>query len=217
MANVKDIIGKGASVVGEVADRAERFARTAGQVAQGVQRRAGGGREQAARPAPKAGMDDKTLQAKVESIVFRPSGAPKGAVDVNVADGVVYLHGEVKTPAKVKAIEAAVRAVPEVRDVENLLHLPKTPAATRADAPKRQQKSRTTRPRSATSAAAKRKPRVSTEKSKAAGEPTPDELAAKRQGRQAAPMGSSDPDAASSISEPGTDAAAAATTKRLPG
>jgi osmotically-inducible protein OsmY len=76
-------------------------------------------------------MDDVTLARKVESIVFRPEGAPRGSVDVNVADGVVYLHGQVKRPEQIKALEKAVLDVPEVKDVENLLHLPKTPAKSR--------------------------------------------------------------------------------------
>lgn len=193
-----------------------RFARIAGDFAQNLQQRTGGGTEQA--PQPKADMDDKTLQAKVQSIVFRPSGAPKGSVDVNVADGVVYLRGEVGTAAKVKAIEAAVRAIPEVREVENLLHLPKTPAATRADAPRRQQKTRTTKPRSAATTAAKRTPRVSTEKQKAPAEAAPDELATRRKGRQAVPLGSTDPDEKrGGGDEPGGDAATTATSGRLPG
>ena len=41
-------------------------------------------------------MDDVTLTRKVETEIFRPKGAPKGKVDVNAVDGVVWLRGEVK-------------------------------------------------------------------------------------------------------------------------
>src|SRR3954469_9984683 len=82
-------------------------------------------------PQPKQGMDDVTLARKVESEIFRPQGAPKGKVDVNAVEGVVWLRGEVKNQAQSKKLEAQVRAIPEVRGVENLLHLPKTPAPSR--------------------------------------------------------------------------------------
>ncbi len=46
-------------------------------------------------PSPKEGMDDVTLTRKVETEIFRPQGAPKGKVDVNAVEGVVWLRGEV--------------------------------------------------------------------------------------------------------------------------
>ena|SRR5215210_4327572 len=92
------------------------------------------------RPKPKPGMDDRTLKNKVESELFRDADAPKASVDVQVVDGVVELRGEVKRPEIKEALEAEARKVPEVRDVRNLLHLPKTPAPTRADSPGRQKR-----------------------------------------------------------------------------
>jgi hypothetical protein len=53
---------------------------------------------------------------------------------------VVYLRGEVKRPDQIKDLEARARTIPEVRGVENLLHLPKTPSPTRADSPRQAQK-----------------------------------------------------------------------------
>jgi hypothetical protein len=97
------------------------------------------------RPAPKPGMDDVTLANKVETELFRPADAPKGSVNVNVVDGVVYLRGEVKRPEQINELEQRTRQIPEVRDVENLLHLRKTPAPTRADTPKSQQRTGTPR------------------------------------------------------------------------
>ncbi len=50
--------------------------------------------------------------------------------------------GEVERAEQVRGLETKARAVPEVRGVENLLHLRKTPAPTRADTPRRQQRTR---------------------------------------------------------------------------
>jgi BON domain len=97
------------------------------------------------RQEPKVGMDDVTLARKVESEVFRAADSPKGDVDVNVVAGVVYLHGQLRQPEQIKEIETRTRRVPEVVGVENLLHLPGTPAPTRADAPPSQQRSGTPR------------------------------------------------------------------------
>ncbi len=82
--------------------------------------------------------DDITLARKVETELFRPADAPKGSVSVNVQNGVVELRGEVKRPEDKKDLEAKARSIPEVRDVRNLLHLPKVPAPGRADSPGRQ-------------------------------------------------------------------------------
>jgi osmotically-inducible protein OsmY len=76
-------------------------------------------------------LDDVGLARKVETIIFRDDAVPKGHIDVNAADGVVWLRGEAKTPDMIKALERQTAAIPEVRRVENLLHLPKTPAPTR--------------------------------------------------------------------------------------
>ena len=94
------------------------------------------------RAKPKPGMDDVTLARKVETEIFRPAGAPKGSVEVNVVDGIVYLRGEVKRPDQMAEIEARARKIPEVRSVENLLHLPKTPAPSRTDTPASQRRTR---------------------------------------------------------------------------
>ena len=76
-------------------------------------------------------LDDVGLARKVETIIFRDDNVPKGKIDVNAANGVVWLRGEAKTPEMIKTLEAETSAIPEVRKVENLLHLPKTPAPTR--------------------------------------------------------------------------------------
>jgi hypothetical protein len=161
--------------------------------------------QQQQRPAqPKPGMDDNTLARKVETELFRSPRSPKATVDVNVVEGVVQLRGTVKTPNQIKTLEARARAIPEVRDVDNLLHLVNTDAPTRTDTSSRartggpvpeKRTSRSTRARqAATRANTARKPRVvSNERKPANAEPTGDELAPRRSGRRPAPLGSTDP------------------------
>jgi hypothetical protein len=110
---------------------------------------------------------------------------------VNVVDGVVWLRGEVKRPEQIRSLERKARSVPEVRGVENLLHLVKTPAPTRADTPKRQQRTRssTRRPTPRRRATG----RVTDDRTDALtpeAEPSPAEHAAEREGRTPAPLGS---------------------------
>lgn len=80
---------------------------------------------------PKPQPDDATLAHKVESEIFRPADAPKATVNVNAENGVVFLRGEVESPDLIEELEAKVRAVQGVKDVENLLHLPGQPAPMR--------------------------------------------------------------------------------------
>jgi hypothetical protein len=84
---------------------------------------------------PKPGMDDATLKAKVQTELFRPADAPKGDVTIGVVDGVVELRGAAQTQGQIRDLERRAREIPEVRDVENLLHKRRTPAPTRSDAP----------------------------------------------------------------------------------
>lgn len=144
------------------------------------------------RQKPKAGMDDVTLAHKVQSEIFRGRAALKSAVNVNVVDGVVWLRGEVKRPEQIRSLEQKARSVPEVKDVENVLHLAKTPAPTRADTPRRQQRTRssTRRPAPRRRAAG----RVSDDRTQEAApqaEPSPAEHASTGEGRSPAPLGAS--------------------------
>jgi hypothetical protein len=137
------------------------------------------------RPAPKPKqLDDATITDKVETILFRDSSVDKGKIDVNTVDGVVYLRGVAKTPEQIKALEASALEIPEVKQVENLLHLPKTPAQKK------------TRRSTGTAAARKRAPKRTTSERKAPAtpkeEPTPKALAAAGEGRKPAPLGSKD-------------------------
>jgi BON domain len=76
-----------------------------------------------------------TIARKVESTIFRGIDVDKGKIDVNVAERVVWLRGEVRTPDLIKELEDRAGRVTEVQRVENLLHLPETPAPGRTDTP----------------------------------------------------------------------------------
>ena len=78
-------------------------------------------------------LDDVTVARKVESIIFRDVEVDKGTVDVNVAEGVLWLRGEVPTPDLIDELEARANRITEVRRVENLLHLPPTSAPGRTE------------------------------------------------------------------------------------
>ena len=106
-----------------------RGGRRAGRAGRAVAAEAHGLKQKAThlREEPKD-LDDVTLARKVETEIFRPADAPKGSVNVNVEDGVVYLRGEVERPELIKDLESSARKVQGVREVENLLSLPKTPA-----------------------------------------------------------------------------------------
>lgn len=73
-------------------------------------------------------LNDPALQAKVESEIFRPAGAPKDRVSVNVEDGVVYLRGELPDRQAIDRLREAAAKVDGVRGVESLLHEPGEPA-----------------------------------------------------------------------------------------
>jgi BON domain len=98
--------------------RGRRVARAVGSEAHGLKQKATHLREE-----PKT-FDDQTLKAKVESEVFRPADAPKGDVNVNVENGVVYLRGQVEGSELVRELESRVRSVQGVERVENLLSTP---------------------------------------------------------------------------------------------
>lgn len=102
--------------------RAERRRRYAASLARGRAQRT----EAALRNGHHA-YDDATLAHKVESEIFRPADAPKGAVSVNAHDGVVELRGQLERPEQIERLVAAAAAVEGVARVESLLHLPGEP------------------------------------------------------------------------------------------
>jgi osmotically-inducible protein OsmY len=108
------------------ARRAERLGRAAQSEAYGVTQKAKHLKEE-----PKPQPDDITLARKVETEIFRGAEVPKGQVNVNAENGVVVLRGEVEQPDLIKDLEKKARKVQGVREVENLLHTPGTPAPTK--------------------------------------------------------------------------------------
>jgi hypothetical protein len=103
--------------------RTVRGARRAESHAVGVIRRTANVRRG---PAPP--IDDVTLAHKVESELFRRAQVPKGRIGINAEDGVVFLRGVVERPEDIERVAAAAEQLAGVRGVENLLHLPGTPA-----------------------------------------------------------------------------------------
>jgi len=74
--------------------------------------------------------DDATLAQKVQSEIFRDADVPKGEINVNAEDGIVVLRGEVERPELIEELVEKTRKVQGVREVQNLMHLPGTPAPT---------------------------------------------------------------------------------------
>jgi osmotically-inducible protein OsmY len=116
------------------ADRAAGFFRRSGRRAaragRGVSAGAGAVKQKAThlREERKPQPDDVTLARKVETEIFRDADVPKGRINVNAEEGIVFLRGEVDRPEMIEDLERAARNVQGVRGVENLLHLPGTEA-----------------------------------------------------------------------------------------
>lgn len=124
-------------------DKAMKYARQGSQEVQSQAQYAAGAVKGAAyEAAPTSGergdaaerLNDPALARKVESEIFRDADVPKGDVDVNVEDGVVYLRGQVADQDLIDRLGQAAGAVDGVSRVENLLHLPGTPAPTKDEA-----------------------------------------------------------------------------------
>ena len=107
-----------------------RTGRQAGRAGQTAKSQAYGMTQKAVhlKERPKEQPDDATLAHKVETEIFRDADVPKGKVNVNAENGVVFLRGEVTDESVVEALGNAAREVHGVVDVENLLHVPGTPA-----------------------------------------------------------------------------------------
>jgi hypothetical protein len=103
--------------------RTARRARRAESDAVGVVRRTLN-----ARHGPAAPVDDVTLAHKVESELFRRARVPKGQIDVNAEEGVVFLRGVVEHREDITRATTVARQLAGVCGVESLLHLPGTPA-----------------------------------------------------------------------------------------
>ena len=71
--------------------------------------------------------NDQALAEKVKSEVLGDPEVPKDKINIDVSDGIVALRGEVEDRELMQSLDAKVRAVAGVREVQNLLHLPGEP------------------------------------------------------------------------------------------
>ncbi len=115
-----------ADKVGKYFRSTSRLAEDVAAQAQGVKQKVTHLKEQE-KPQP----DDVTLAHKGETVIFRDADVPKGQINVNAEEGVIFLRGEADTPELIDELEAKTRKVKGVREVENLLHLPEAPARTK--------------------------------------------------------------------------------------
>jgi osmotically-inducible protein OsmY len=107
-------------VLGIVRRGARKTRREADYVAGTVEGKVEAAKSKAApeKPAP----NDQALAERVKSEIFQPADAPKGSVNVNVENGIVYLRGEVQRPQEVRKLIEDAGSVDGVRGVESLLH-----------------------------------------------------------------------------------------------
>jgi hypothetical protein len=104
--------------------RAAVRARRAESHARGIARRT----VHATRRGQREQLDDVTLAHKVESELYRRARVPKGHISINAEDGFVFLRGVMDRREDIERVGAATRQIAGVREVENLIHLPGTPA-----------------------------------------------------------------------------------------
>lgn len=126
----KVLIDKAGKLLRRGEREAERKARYAEGVAEGVAHKAGVGED---RPPAEVRLNDPALARKVESEIFRDRQASKGAVNVMAENGVVSLRGQVGSEKEIGELAAAAQKVEGVRQVENLMHTLGTPAPQKSD------------------------------------------------------------------------------------
>lgn len=112
-----------AAAVRRSTERLERMGRAASAEVYGVRQKVAHLGAEEERPP-----NDAALAQKVETELFRDPHVPKGDININAEYGVVVLRGKVQRPDEIRSVEATVRRIPGVRGVQNLLHLPGTPA-----------------------------------------------------------------------------------------
>jgi len=123
----------GAKRRNEARDKAMSSAKsTASDAAGATKQAAQAAKGKATSAAPSVGktepLDDATLARKVETEIFRDADAPKGQVDVNSENGVVFLRGELEDASWIERLETTAGQVDGVQAVVNLLHRPGTEA-----------------------------------------------------------------------------------------
>lgn len=69
---------------------------------------------------------DQFVTGKVETELFRDSSIPKGQININTVDGVVYVRGTANNQGQIAEIERRIKQIDGVDAVINLLRLPAT-------------------------------------------------------------------------------------------
>jgi len=117
---------RSAAALRRTARMAQRGGRRAGAELDGQRRRLAHAMLGA---GPRPPASDEMLADRVRSELFRDAQVPKGMLNINVErGGVVVLRGEVQRQEIVSDVESRVRRIAGVRDVENLVHTPGSPA-----------------------------------------------------------------------------------------
>lgn len=107
---------------------ARRSMRATGRMATRISSDIAGRRQMLQRGGPSEPLDDATLAHKVESVLFRDPGIPKGRLNVNAEHGVVVIRGELDRSDEISEIEERVRRIEGVHEVRSMMHLAGTPA-----------------------------------------------------------------------------------------
>lgn len=79
-------------------------------------------------------VEGSTLLDRVESELFTDPSMPHGRLSLEVEGTTVVLRGQLDSQAQIAGVETAVRRIPGVTGIRNLLHLPGTPAPNKAAA-----------------------------------------------------------------------------------
>jgi osmotically-inducible protein OsmY len=116
-ARLRDQVG---ASVRRAQDRADKLSRHTSNVIEGKKAELAGDGDRS--------MDDATVADRIRSEVLGRPGLDAGGLVVDVQDGVAHLRGEMQDEARITEVVAMTRSVAGVRDVENLIHVPGTPA-----------------------------------------------------------------------------------------
>jgi len=115
-----------------IAERTSHFVRTTGRrvarhlryvstsVSKRVRHRIVGG--------PQTYAEGRMLLDRVESELFTDPSIPHGAMNLEADRTTIVLRGQLDSEEQIGRIETAVRTIPGVENVKNLLHRPGTPA-----------------------------------------------------------------------------------------
>jgi hypothetical protein len=77
---------------------------------------------------PQTYADGRMLLDRVESELFTDPTIPHGAMNLEAEGTKVILRGQLESQEQIDRVETAVRRIPGVENVKNLLHRPGTPA-----------------------------------------------------------------------------------------